>query len=523
MSLKAILTSDVTGFLTGINKAKGAADSLNSVFAKVGAGIGAYLSVEGIKSLTTNLAGIGEAADRVGLGDKVEEFQALTYAAMQSGAGMENVEVGMKKMLDTIGGAMNGDDAAQKKINGIGLAVADLAGMSPDKQFDAVAAAIAGIQDPAQRTAAAIDIFGKSGTMLLPMLENLQSLKAEAVAVGAVIDAELITAAKTAEDQFRTLGNIMLATAANSGLITYLQEVSSSLMAVATNASRAAAAGGRKSGGGGWMENTKNWLEDTLGSDKETRYDVTDAEKKKLAEFKVKKEAAGGKTKTEIKAEETAAQKKRVAEESGAKLAAKNAKTIDEKIAALQADVDLQDAKNRGLEIEGQRLKSIADLQKQVGRELTAQEQSKINAIYAQKQSIKTAENEKEAGKTIKDEALKLRDKMLEKSGTTTLADAMQRSIEGKTGAPLSADNAARLQELAGIQQAMTYQDAIAKFSLPEIQTQTNDLARVGGFAGSVAAPKSDELNQRIASNTQAQVDLLKKANELIAKIGELK
>jgi phosphoribulokinase len=99
----------------------------------------------------------------------------------------------------------------------------------------------------------------------------------------------------------------------------------------------------------------------------------------------------------------------------------------------------------------------------------------------------------------------------------------MKRSIEEKTGSSLSADNSARLQELANIQNAMTSGDAMQKYSMPEMQTQTNELARMGGFAGSVASPKAEQINQQIANYTKEQNDLLKKANELIAKIGDLK
>jgi hypothetical protein len=279
-------------------------------------------------------------------------------------------------MQDAIGSALNGDEAAKKKLNGIGLAVADLASMSPDKQFDAVAAAIAGIQDPAQRTAAAIDIFGKQGAMLLPMLENLQALKNEASAVGAVIDGDLIKAMKRAQDQGQATMDVLIAFAANSGIAGGLLSIADAFNAIAVNANKAAAIGGGKN---------QNWFERTFVTDMTERFDVTAADKKKLADYAARKAARGGKTNAEIKTEDTAAQKAKVEAEKSKSLNEKNAKIVDDKITSLQADVDLQDAKNKGLEIEGQRLKTIAELQKQIGRELNAQELANVNKIYAQK------------------------------------------------------------------------------------------------------------------------------------------
>src|SRR5690606_7203985 len=52
----------------------------------------------------------------------------------------------------------------------LGLSVSDLAGLSPDQQFAAIADKIAAIKDPAMRTAAAMDVFGKSGADLIPMM-----------------------------------------------------------------------------------------------------------------------------------------------------------------------------------------------------------------------------------------------------------------------------------------------------------------------------------------------------------------
>jgi hypothetical protein len=41
--------------------------------------------------------------------------------------------------------------------------------MSRDQQIEALADAISRVEDPAQRTAIAMDIFGKSGNKLMPM------------------------------------------------------------------------------------------------------------------------------------------------------------------------------------------------------------------------------------------------------------------------------------------------------------------------------------------------------------------
>ena len=76
-------------------------------------------------------------------------------------------------------------DKTAEKFAAIGVSMDQLQGKKPEEQFRAIAKAIGAIQDPTQRAAAAVSIFGKSGTELLPLFaEDIDALMAKAKELG---------------------------------------------------------------------------------------------------------------------------------------------------------------------------------------------------------------------------------------------------------------------------------------------------------------------------------------------------
>jgi hypothetical protein len=106
-------------------------------------------------------------------------------------AGVSDLTPVLQKMSITLGQAASGAKPAMEALAGIGLSIDDLAGMSPDQQFQAIAAAINAIPDPAARAAAAVRIFGEQGVALLPLMaQNLEEVQARMEQLGAVLSAD---------------------------------------------------------------------------------------------------------------------------------------------------------------------------------------------------------------------------------------------------------------------------------------------------------------------------------------------
>jgi len=131
----------------------------------------------------------------------VENLSELGYAADQSGASLEALEVGIRNMQKALANATSGGKSANDALRAVGLTTANLAKLSPDQQFKLIANRLADVQDPAARAAAAMAIFGKSGTQLLPLMANgaagIEQLQQRARDLGLTMSTEGAKAAET--------------------------------------------------------------------------------------------------------------------------------------------------------------------------------------------------------------------------------------------------------------------------------------------------------------------------------------
>ena len=131
-----------------------------------------------VNTFTNFTSGAASAVDSTlklsrSLGISYQELRQLQLAADLSGASSEQLATAFTKAQVTIVNAGKGGKEAVADLKALGLTVDDLAGKSVTDQFSAIASAINRIQDPAQRAAAAVGVFGKSGAQLLPVFSGL--------------------------------------------------------------------------------------------------------------------------------------------------------------------------------------------------------------------------------------------------------------------------------------------------------------------------------------------------------------
>lgn len=183
--LQKTLASLPRGFMSASAAIGGVAGVVGgAVIGAVGAAISAVNELVGSYG---DLGGrLTDMSDRTGL--STETLGELDYAATKSGTSLEALEGGLKKMGTKLVDAANGSKTARAAFTTLGLSVEDLAQLSPDQQFERIAQAISEIDDPAARSAAAMDVFGKSGADLLPLMKDgakgIAELRGEAVDLG---------------------------------------------------------------------------------------------------------------------------------------------------------------------------------------------------------------------------------------------------------------------------------------------------------------------------------------------------
>jgi hypothetical protein len=191
------------------------------VFGKSLQGIGTKMAMLGA-GIVAPLAGAAKifadmGSDLVDMsqrtGVSVEALSELGFAAEQSGSDLATLEVSLKKMQKMLFEAASGSQSAQQTLASLGLSIADLSKLSPDKQFKLIADRISQITDPAIRTAKAMAIFGKSGTQLLPMLHDgakgIEELQKQAHELGLTMSTEDVQAAEAFGDRIDLLWKVL--------------------------------------------------------------------------------------------------------------------------------------------------------------------------------------------------------------------------------------------------------------------------------------------------------------------------
>jgi len=187
----------------------------------------------GLRSAGVRLAGIGAAAVSAfvgaarhfaSAGDDLEEMSQRTgvsvealselgFAAEIAGSDLETLETGLKHMQRSIVEAASGSESAQRALAMLGLTARDLSGLAPDEQFKRLADRIARVEDPAQRVALAMQLLGRSGTRLLPLLaegsKGIEALQERARRLGLTISAETAHDAAELNDALDSLWRVI--------------------------------------------------------------------------------------------------------------------------------------------------------------------------------------------------------------------------------------------------------------------------------------------------------------------------
>lgn len=156
-------------------------------------------------------------------GASAESLSQLAYAASQSGTSLESVEKALRKLNRNVTEAADGSKTAADSLTAIGLSSEKLKGLKPDEQLKAVAQALSQISDPGERSARALDVLGKSGADLLPLMnsgaEGIENLMTRADELGLTISQDQATAAAQFGDAWddikSTLGGVSMQIAAS--------------------------------------------------------------------------------------------------------------------------------------------------------------------------------------------------------------------------------------------------------------------------------------------------------------------
>ncbi len=151
---------------------------------------------------------LDEMSQRTGLSTK--RLQVLGYAAKLTGSSVGGMETAIKKMQKAAYEAANGNKAATKTFEQLGIKAEDFVKIPVDEQLDYLADLFAEMDDPMERTTLAMDLFGRSGTDLLPILigglRGLQNMTTEAEKMGLILSDKGVKAGANMKDSLDKMG-----------------------------------------------------------------------------------------------------------------------------------------------------------------------------------------------------------------------------------------------------------------------------------------------------------------------------
>ena len=146
-------------------------------------------------------------------------LQQWTYASNFVDTSVDSIASSMTKLTQTMGNALNGSSEASDKFATLGVSITDVHGRlrsTEDVFWDAIDA-LGKIENPAERDAAAIALFGESAQKLNPLIaagrEGFEALNAEAERLGTVFS----------DDEIATMGGFDDAMQRNSQAVSGLK------------------------------------------------------------------------------------------------------------------------------------------------------------------------------------------------------------------------------------------------------------------------------------------------------------
>lgn len=218
------LTLDVVAKIGGFEKGMDAAartsekrlKQIQATAKKVGLAIGAAIGT-GVIGLGFLVKGAIDAADEMSklsqsAGVSIGALSQLQYAAGLSG--VEDLSGDLTKFNRNISEAAQGTEAQAEAFESLGISIKNSDGALKDTEtlFNEVAQAFSGIEDGATKTAVAMELFGRSGAALIPLLNSgkagIEQMREEADALGLTLDERTGKASEEFNDNLSRLTSV---------------------------------------------------------------------------------------------------------------------------------------------------------------------------------------------------------------------------------------------------------------------------------------------------------------------------
>jgi hypothetical protein len=202
-------------------------------------------AIEGLKFLSNVAMDVGgKLKDAFDMGDALTDLSAQTgeapgqlmilqQAFEDTGVGAESFGQTLAIMRRSLSGVSESGQPTNKMFEKLGLSMDALKGMDAQKQMETIGAAIRGLKEPTEQTAASMEIFGRGGNKMLGFLKDEKAIDTAKESLGGLPDI-MNRAAKAFGDVSDRMGHIQKKTKGfwvglAEGILPVFDEVTKSL------------------------------------------------------------------------------------------------------------------------------------------------------------------------------------------------------------------------------------------------------------------------------------------------------
>jgi len=217
-ALRVNLALDSAEFQNGIRKAQTDAGKFGAAL-KSSIAIAAAAAAAALIGLAASVKGdidvfddMSKAASKIGV--PIDKLSELKYAADLSGVSMEGLQTALGRLSRNMNDFRDGSKGAVQLFDQLGISATNVdVSMKPTMQvLSEVSDVFASMPDGAQKTALAMQLMGRSGAEMIPLLNGgsqaLSDLMAEAARFGLTISEDTGKAAEAFNDNLSRLGYI---------------------------------------------------------------------------------------------------------------------------------------------------------------------------------------------------------------------------------------------------------------------------------------------------------------------------
>ena len=209
-------TGEEGGFLKGVaEKAAAAVAPLTSLKASLGEIMEimvAAFAVEAIGEFIEHMAQLGSQTVIAAtvLGTTVDQIAALRLVAKTSGIGLDELQNSFAKLSRNI---TDESPNSKRALDALGLSFSDLRGKEADEQLGTLAESFSKIENGATKDAIAMELFGRAGVQMLPMLNEgkvaIEEMANAAAEAGTALNEETVAGMEAAHRSMTTLTEAM--------------------------------------------------------------------------------------------------------------------------------------------------------------------------------------------------------------------------------------------------------------------------------------------------------------------------